>query len=108
MLEALFITGVDDITVSGLTQWDRGQMVQITCPDLPASFEVHFANRKSKWAVIKTATAENNVASVAIPDELLREPHDLMAWLYFKDGTAGETAKIIRFPLERRYGPVDV
>lgn len=25
MLEAVFITGVDEITVTGLTQWDRGQ-----------------------------------------------------------------------------------
>lgn len=34
MLEAVFLEGVDEIKVSGLTQWDRGQVISITYPGL--------------------------------------------------------------------------
>ncbi len=43
MLEAIFTSGIDEITVSGLTQWDRGQIISVTCPDITELFQVHFA-----------------------------------------------------------------
>lgn len=107
MLEAIFISGVDEIKVSGLTQWDRGQVVQITCPDLPSAFQVHFAKRKRKKTIDVQAESADNVATVAIPDELLQEPFDLYAYLYFDEGLIGETVKTIRMPIKPRVKPDD-
>lgn len=107
MLEAIFITGVDEIKVSGLCQWDRGQMLRITCPDLPSAFQVHYAKRKKKETIVVQAEGANNVATVAIPDVMLQEPFDLYAYLYFDEGLIGETAKIIRMPVRPRAKPDD-
>lgn len=107
MLEAIFVSGVDEIKISGLTQWDRGQMVQIICPDLPSAFQVHFAKRKEKTTVVVQAEGADNVATVAIPDILLQEPFDLYAYLYFDEGLVGETVKTIRFPIKARQKPDD-
>ena len=60
MLEALFVSGINEIKVSGLYQWDRGQMLQITCPDLPDEFQVHFAKRQSETSVDVQVTGVNN------------------------------------------------
>lgn len=107
MLEAIFISGIDEIKISGLTQWDRGQMVQIICPDLPSAFQVHFAKRKEKTTVVVQAESSGNAAIVAIPDILLQEPFDLYAYLYFDEGLTGETVKTIRFPIKPRQKPDD-
>lgn len=107
MLEAIFTSGIDEITVVGLYQWDRGQQVKIACPDLPSAFQVHFANRKSKKALVIQAEGSNNVATVTIPDEILREPFEVFAYLYFDESLTGETAKTIRMPIEKRRKPDD-
>lgn len=107
MLEAIFTSGIDEVTVVGLTQWDRGQAVRITCPDLPSAFQVHFANRKSKKALVIQAEGSNNAATVTIPDEILREPFEVFAYLYFDESLTGETVKTIRMPIEKRRKPDD-
>lgn len=107
MLEAIFISGVDEIKVSGLYQWDRGQVLRITCPNLPAAFQVHFAKRKSKTSISVQAKSIDNVAVVAIPDALLQERFDLYAFLYFDEGVIGETVKTIRMPIKARVKPDD-
>lgn len=104
MLEAVFITGVDEITVSGLTQWDRGQAINITCPDLPTLFQVHFSYKGSKKALSVNVL---DTTIVNIPDELLTQPRDLIAWVYLYDETTGETVKTINLPLEPRAKPED-
>lgn len=110
MLEAVFPASVDEIKVSGLTQWDRGQMLQIVCPDLPAEFQVHFTNRARKKAIPVHAVGENNTANVAIPNEILCEPHEMLVHLYFTEGDAGrigETVKTVRMPITPRAQPED-
>ena len=107
MLEAVFITGVDEITVTGLAQWDRGQMLRITYPSIPSAFQVHFANKNSEKAIVVQATGADDLATVAIPDELLREPLELFAWLYFDESLTGETAATVRMPVKARTMPDD-
>lgn len=110
MLDAVFTASVDEIKVSGLTQWDRGQMLKITCPDLPADFQVHFTNRAREKAIPVQAAGADNTATVAIPDEILREPFEVLAHLYFTEGDAGligETVKTVRLPITPRAQPED-
>ena len=107
MIEAVFTTGVDEITAHGLTQWDKGQKLKITLSSLPASFEVHFAFKRSETAYVVDATASNGIATVSIPNAILRQPADAMAWIYIINGDAGETVKTIHLPIERRTKPAD-
>ena len=105
MLEAIFTKGVDEIEVSGLTQWDRGQKLNITADDLPSIYQVHFAFKGAKKALIVQVL--NNEAA-GIPDELLTQPRDLVAYVYFigEDGS-GETVRTINLPVTPREKPED-
>ena len=107
MLHAVFTSSVDEITVHGLTQWDKGQQLQIALSSLPASFEVHFANKRAETAYVVDAVASNGVAVVDIPNAILRNPVDAIAWIYLVNGEAGETVKTIHLPIERRAKPAD-
>ena len=110
MLEAVLTANVDEIKVSGLTQWDRGQMLKIVCPDLPAAFQVHFTNRARVKAIPVQAAGAADTAIIAIPDEILREPFEVLAHLYFTEGDAGligETVKTVRLPITSRAQPED-
>lgn len=107
MLEAVFTSGVDEITVHGLTQWDKGQQLRVALYPLPASFEVHFANKRAENAYVVDVTASNGVAVINIPNAILRNPVDAMAWIYIVNGDAGETVKTIHLPIERRTKPAD-
>lgn len=105
MLKAIFTDGVDEITVHGLTQWDKGQTLQITHSSLPASFQVHFANKRSDTAYVVKATATNGVATVEIPNLILHHRSDAVAWVYLSDGDSGETVKTINLPIQARAKP---
>lgn len=107
MLKAIFMDGIDEITIHGLTQWDRGQKLQIVLSSLPASFQVHFANRRDEIAYVVEATAANGVATVAIPNVVLQKHRDAIAWIYLTDGDSGETVKIINLPIQARTKPSD-
>lgn len=110
MLEAVFTANVDEIKVGGLTQWDRGQLLQISCPGLPFDFQVHFTNRARGTAIPVQAVGVSNAATVAIPDEILREPFEVLAYIYFTEGDAGligETVKMVRMPITPRAQPED-
>lgn len=108
MLEAIFTTGVDEITVSGLTQWDRGQILRVSYPDMPTIYQVHFTFRGGKEALIVHVLDGETSNDVAIPDELLMQPHDLIAYVYlFDSDSTGETVKTIHLPLVRRAKPED-
>lgn len=107
MIEVVFTTGVDEITAHGLTQWDKGQKLKITLSSLPASFEVHFATKRSETAYVVDAVASGGVATVDIPNAILRNSMDAVAWIYLVDGDAGETVKTIHLPIEHRAKPAD-
>lgn len=104
MLEAIFPSGVDEITVDGLTQWDKGQTLRIEYADKPTASEVHFAFKGGKEALIQFVSG----GVTTIPDVLLQQPYDLVAYVYLvgSDGS-GETIKTINLPLERRPMPED-
>ena len=53
MLEVIFKPGHKKTCVNGLTQWDKGQKLQISgIENLPAVFQVHFANYTLAEAII--------------------------------------------------------
>ena len=106
MLEAIFTKGIDEIEVSGLFQWDRGQKINITVMDgLPNIFQVHFTYQGATSAL---SVAVLDSTEVEIPDEVLTQPLDVVAYVYLIDEEGGgETVKTIHLPLTPRQKPED-
>lgn len=108
MLEANFISGYETVTVQGLTQWDKGQKLQITgLASLPATFQVHFANTALDEAIVMLGSTVAGVGTVDIPNSLLESELDFKAWIYVIDAEGSETIKTILFPLTERTKPAD-
>ena len=68
--------------VGPLWQYDYGQILKITGVELPALYEVHFANDPRGTAKIMHGTEEG----VAIPDEYLTSGASVFAWLFLHTG----------------------
>lgn len=105
MILAAFPTGVVNITVNGLHQWDYGQQLKIKAPDLPAMVEVHFACAGMDEAIVRSCSVANGEGTVAIPDKCLEQTSPVYAWIYEIDGTAGTTTKTILLNVIARARP---
>lgn len=91
--------------VKGLTQWDRGQTLEITGLDLPAAVEVHFEQKPDADAKTVIGTTVDDVTTAEIPDELLQCDMDILAYIYVSDQKSGETIFTIHLPIEARARP---
>lgn len=105
MITATFGNGLDEVTAIGLTQWDYGQKLEINGLTLPATFQVHFACKRTNEAVVRLGTNNGGVGTVAIPDGLLEQDTPITAWIYVVAKNSGETIKIIRMPVTARKKP---
>ena len=45
MLEVNIPSGKREVSVFGLTQWDKGQKLSLSFENMPESFQVHFSSR---------------------------------------------------------------
>lgn len=91
MLEAIFTTYAKEVSLFGLTQWDKGQKLRISFDNMPKSFQVHFSVRGSNEAIVVDAVTDNKSAVVDIPDEMLMYDTDISAWIYLIGDSSGET-----------------
>lgn len=107
-LKAIFLPGQTRITVNGLHQWDYGQQLQIEAEVLPALIEVHFACVGMKEAVVRSCSATNGVATVAIPDICLEQSAPITAWIFEINGTTGTTTKSITLTVTSRARPAPI
>lgn len=86
-----------------LYQYDYGQILQIVGLDLPASYQVHFANYESQG---EAAVVLGNEDGVAIPNEYLETGKDVYAFIFLNTGADdGETEYVIHIPVIRRPVP---
>lgn len=104
-IRAIFTEGVNELTVSGLTQWDYGQKLEIHGLALPALIEVHFACLNMTEAIPRIGTTADGVTTVAIPDSCLEQDTPLRAWVYVVDTTSGKTERTIHLPIKARTKP---
>lgn len=103
MLKAIFSPGTREVSLFGLTQWDKGQQLSVKFDSMPDEFELHFSCRDSEQAVVVGAVTKDGEAVVDIPDELLTSSSDIFVWVYLTDGEdKGETiGKITLFVKSR-------
>lgn len=105
MIKATFSAGVEALTVHGLHQWDYGQTLEITHPDLPAVLEVHFAAVGAQDAIVRVVSSSAGVVEAPIPDELLEQSRPVLAWVYVVGETSGETMLTVTMPIQTRARP---
>lgn len=98
--------GESNVTVSGLYQWDYGQVLEIECIEFGSEvLEAHFACSNMAEAVVRTCTFTTGVGTVEIPDECLEQASAVTVWLCRRDSTQRHTIKTIVLPLTARTRP---
>lgn len=112
MIIANFEPGNDYKRVSGLTQWDYGQMLRIQGLDLPAAVEIHFSLQDiGGESITRIGTTADGVTDVIIPDSMLENEEELgkqysvFAYIYLSNSESGETIKKIEMIVSTRPKP---
>ena len=94
----------------GVWQYDYGQVLRITGPELPPAVEVQFSlDEKSGETLSRVGTTVDGVTDVKIPDELLAHSatsdYRIYAYIYLTDETSGKTKYEIAIPVRARSKP---
>lgn len=97
--------------VSGLWQYDYGQVLRIQGMNLPAAVEVHFSLQETGGeAVTRVGVTKNGVTDVVIPDSMLENngtaaDYKIYAFVYLTADASGETVRKIIMPVKSRPKP---
>lgn len=107
-VQAVFKKENDFPIVYGLYQWDSGQKLQIFGLKLPEIVEVHFSVlRYCNDAVRMIGSTIDEITTVDIPDKLLQQPNDLVAYIYVTDPESCKTTHKIMIHVNPRQKPAD-
>lgn len=107
MIRAEFNNEINDLMTENLYQWDTYQTLYISGIDFGSvAPKVHFANKKSTVALVVngTLTSDGNV-EVSIPNSLLTEKYNILAYIYQNSGLTSKTIKSITIPIIPRLKP---
>lgn len=94
-----------------LYQWDVNQFVNVVGinPEMPVS--VQFWRAGQSEAFVVESTVSGNTVTAAIPNELLREPGELVIYIWQDTGTGeqkgGRTETYFNIPIKERAQPSD-
>lgn len=95
-------------TVDPLTQWDRGQQLQIFGLSLAQVPEVHFTNGAMQKAIVRQATMDAaGVIYTEVPDSLLQKPYTIQAFVCVYEGETFKTLYAVDIPVKGRPRPAD-
>lgn len=98
-------------TVSGLWQYDYGQVLRIQGIKLPPAVEIHFSlQERGGESVTRVGTTRDNVTDVVIPDSMLENAdtaadYKIYAFIYLADQEIGQTEYKISMSVKSRPKP---
>lgn len=107
MIDVKFEEGINDLTTENLYQWDTYQILKISGIDFGGvTPKVHFANKKSTVALVVSGVfTDDGGVKVSIPNSLLTEKYDILAYVYTNTGLTCKTIKSITIPIISRLKP---
>ena len=107
MINVKFEDGINDLITENLYQWDTYQTLKISGISFgTVSPTVHFANKKSIEAlVVRGNLLGDGTVEVSIPNSLLTEKYDILAYVYANTGVTYKTIKSITIPVIGRLKP---
>ena len=97
--------------VTGLWQWDYGQILRIQGLNLPKAVEIHFSLQESGGEAKKrVGFTKDGVTDVVIPESMLEneeaiDSYNIYAFVYLTDDTSGQTEYKICMPVKARPKP---
>ena len=100
--------------VSGLYQYDKGQILRITGLNLPQIVEIDFALEETgSIAKREVGITENGITEVRIPNYFLINDdigidYTIYAFVYITNNEVGETVKVIKLQVKSRSKPENV
>lgn len=107
-----FCGGTTTRTITGLYQWDSGQVLRIEGLNLPTAVEVHFALRRSGEAMRRIGVTKDDVTEVDIPDSLFwtmaTSDYDAYAYIYVSDEKYGNTTHEVIMKIKSRPMPENI
>ena len=109
MIVAEFQDDIVNLQTEKLFQWDVNQVIKITGIEFGTNtVEVHFCNKKSTSAIVVNSTSPTNGYVLAtIPNSLLNEPYNIVAYVYQSEGSTRGTTNTIAIPIVARPKPND-
>lgn len=97
--------------VTGLWQWDYGQVLRIQGLNLPKAVEIHFSLQESGGEAKKrVGFTKDGVTDVVIPESMLEneeaiDSYNIYAFIYLTDDASGQTEYKICMPVKARPKP---
>lgn len=97
--------------VTGLWQWDYGQVLRIQGLNLPKAVEIHFSLQEADGeAVRRVGFTKDGVTDVVIPESMLENEetinsYNIYAFIYLTNETSGQTEYKICMPVKARPKP---
>lgn len=95
-------------TTDNVYQWDlnhelliKGIAVRGNAPT------VHFCNKKSDTAIVVQSTETDEGILVPVPNQLLQEPYDIIAYVHQYNDNNAKTIETVNIPLVKRVKPDD-
>lgn len=106
MLRACF-NCYHNYTTDNVYQWDLNHVLEIKGLTLDYAPTVHFCNKKSTEAIVVQSELVGDVITVDVPNELLQEPYNIIAYIHTYDANNAKTIEIVNIPLIKRVKPSD-
>lgn len=97
--------------VSGLDQYDYGQVLRIQGLNLPTAVEIHFGLEETGGTTVtRVGTTKDGVTDVVIPDSMLENGdidrnYMIYVFVYLTDDKSGETIRRITMKVDARSKP---
>ena len=110
MIIANFINKQDAL-VTGLDQYDYGQVLRIQGLNLPTAVEIHFGLEETGGTTTtRIGVTKDGVTDVVIPDSMLENgdtslDYTIYAFIYLTDETSGKTTNRIKMQVKARSKP---
>ena len=88
-------------------QWDQNHTLNIEGENSQDVTTVHFTNKSRDKAIVCETTDVDGVKVANVPNELLEEPYDVIAYVHIYNDNHAKTVEIIHIPLIKRAKPTD-
>lgn len=93
--------------LSGFTQWDINRTIHVNNYKYDFAPMFHFCNKFSKKSLGVKSVLSNGKLSVDVPNELLREPCPIIAYVFLSENGTGKTLQTIHLPVRPKVQPSD-
>lgn len=106
MIKANF-NAYDSYVTDSLYQWDLNQVLSVSGLNLTVAPEVHFSNAILGKSLVRQAELDKGVVNVNIPNSLLQNDLDILAYVGLYEGSTFKVIETVRIPVIKKEKPED-